>query len=38
MGLLYFATGVVLMSGADVNTPFWTFTFFGCVSQIGPAF
>ena len=38
LGLVFFAIGAALMSAADVNTPFWTFAFFGCVSQLGLAF
>ena len=38
IGLVFFAIGAWLMSYSDVNTPFWTFAFFGCVSQLGLAF
>ena len=38
MGLLCFALGAALRSTADVNTPFWTFALYACVSQFGLAF
>lgn len=38
IGLLFFAAGTVLMSNADVNTPFWTFALFACVTRFGLAF
>ena len=38
IGLICFAAGIVLMSSADVNTPFWTFAVFVCVSRCGLAF
>ena len=38
VGLLCFAIGIALMSSCDVNTPFWTFALFGCISQFGLAF
>jgi MFS transporter, DHA2 family, multidrug resistance protein len=37
-GLICFAAGVAMMSTADVNTPFWTFALFVCVSRFGLAF
>lgn len=37
-GLLFFAAGVGSMSSSDVNTPFWTFALFVCVSRFGLAF
>ena len=38
LGLICFAVGISLMSFSDVNTSFWTFALFGCVSQFGLAF
>jgi EmrB/QacA subfamily drug resistance transporter len=38
MGLILFAIGAALMARADINTPFWTFAAYGCVSQLGLAF
>ncbi|MEM7250582.1 MAG: DHA2 family efflux MFS transporter permease subunit [Pseudomonadota bacterium] len=38
LGLACFAVGIWLMSHSDVNTPFWTFALFGCISQFGLAF
>ena len=38
LGLSFFAVGAGAMSLADVNTPFWTFAFYGCISQLGLAF
>ncbi len=37
VGLTLFAFGNFLMSGADVNTSFWTFTFFIIVARSGMA-
>jgi len=34
-GLLMFATGALLISGADVNTVFWSLALFAVVSRIG---
>ena len=38
IGLVCFAGGVSLMSGADKSTEFWTFALFVCVSRFGLAF
>jgi EmrB/QacA subfamily drug resistance transporter len=37
-GLVVFAAGVYLMSGADINTVFWTFALFAIVSRVGMGF
>ncbi|MDH3700596.1 MAG: DHA2 family efflux MFS transporter permease subunit [Alphaproteobacteria bacterium] len=37
-GLVVFAVGVYLMSGADVNTVFWSFAFFAIISRVGMGF
>ena len=38
VGLLFFAAGVGLMSSSDVNTAFWTFALFICISRFGLSF
>jgi EmrB/QacA subfamily drug resistance transporter len=34
-GLIFFGCGFLLMSGSDVNTPFWTFVGFTLVNRFG---
>ena len=38
VGLVFFAVGVGLMSSSDVNTTFWTFALFICISRFGLSF
>jgi EmrB/QacA subfamily drug resistance transporter len=37
-GLMCFAVGIGLMTVSDVNTPFWTFALFACISRFGLSF
>ena len=37
-GLLLFALGVYCLSGADINTVFWTTAFFAIIARVGMAF
>jgi EmrB/QacA subfamily drug resistance transporter len=36
-GLLFFALGAILLSGADINTAFWTIAFYTMVGRLGMA-
>jgi hypothetical protein len=37
LGLLFFATGAILMAGADVNTTFWSVAIFTMIGRFGMA-